>query len=257
MSLRYIIDAGPEQAAALTRVLAEIGIKFGAQENLCAMPQDNVQEGIFQGRDLEWLPKKANEYLADAGYGVRVREDIEVMDDLQAQYDFLMLMTLDSDWGGEPGGTILETSHDEIRKFQENHPLAVHDFRDEPAELPPDEPLLTDLRAPLFPRPKLGKILSTALVMLEDELAEGAGTKSPNDGSDPATGPGDALEAAPGLRYILHGIHEDYAPRDYMQEQFGDQIHVHAQALLRMLDGEDRDRLQDLVGKVVQERDRG
>ena len=179
------------------------------------------------------------------------------MDDLQAQYSFLMLMTLHTDWGGDPGKHLREISPAALEEFCAKHPLAVHQAREEPAPLPASEPTLTDLDAPLFTRPKLGMILSEGLIMLEDKMAEAAGVESPNDGHEPATGLAEALGAAPGLRYNPERNPRDYAPRDHMQEQLMDQVHVHAREMLGLMDATDRDQLEELVGRTAVQRESG
>ena len=63
MKVRYIIEAEPAKAAAISRTMGEIGVRFDQQENLCALAQDNIAEGIFMGKDLDWLPGKVNEEL--------------------------------------------------------------------------------------------------------------------------------------------------------------------------------------------------
>ena len=133
MPIRYIIDAEPEQAEALSRALGEISVSFDRQLNLCAMIQENELEQIFQGHDLEMLVEKANEYLEEEDHPLRFRRDLDQLDDLQALYDFLMLMTMHSDWYDIYKG-INEISSTEMESFREKHPITMHPAQEEPAQ---------------------------------------------------------------------------------------------------------------------------
>ena len=138
MTVRYTFYAEPQHAAALQRVMGEIGIRFDPRKNLCALINDNVTEGIFLGNDLDWLPQKANEHLEDQDHPYRFRNDLDRMDDLLAQYEFLMLMTLHSDWD-HPGGDIREIGANELESFRERHPMTMHPAGEQPEALPEQE----------------------------------------------------------------------------------------------------------------------
>ncbi len=136
MTLRYAFHARPDQTDALTRVMDEIGVEFDSQENLCALSRDNVLDCIFMGNDLDWLPQKANEYLEEEGSPHRFQSDMDQLDDLQAQFDFLVLMSLDSDWES-PGDKIREINPREMESFRAKHPITMHAVGEKPAEFPP------------------------------------------------------------------------------------------------------------------------
>ena len=123
MPVKHIIRSEPEQAQALKQALDKLGITFDPQENLCAMPPDNIEDHIFMGNDLDWLPAKANEYLEENGISHRFRTDMEEMDNIQAQYSFLALLTTDSDWEDEE--TIAYISPRNLQEFSVEYPEAM------------------------------------------------------------------------------------------------------------------------------------
>lgn len=252
MTVRYIIDADPGHAAALTRVMGGIGIRFDPQENLCAMPRENWMEQIYQGNDVEFLVEKANEYLEEvAEHPLRFRPDLEEMDDLQGIYDFLMLMTMGSDWYDLQKG-INEINAGRLEEFGQRHPLAMHPAGEEPDELPVRRRQPTDLDAPLFPHPTLRDLLRETLRLAEQDMALNTGQREP-DQDDPVTDIDLVTREVEGLRHILSGLHDDWSPRGHMQDQFGDQLHSGARLVLELLDAEDRDRLDEVVGQSLRE----
>ena len=260
MTIRYAFHARPEQADALRRVMGEIGVEFDPQENLCALIDDNILEGIFMGNDLDWLPLRANEHLEDRGSRHRFRTDLDQLDDLQAQYGFLTLMTLHSDWD-RPGGSIREISPREMEEFRVKHPLAMHPAGEKPEQLPAPEPRPVDLNAPIHQQPVLGDILRVALLLVEQEMSEGTDLRRRDlrrrdprrrEEGYPATDMAAALESAPQLRHILSGIHRDFTPRQHMGDQFGGQIYSTALRVLELMDVQDRDRLDELARRSLQ-----
>ena len=251
MPIRYIIDAEPEQAEALSRVLGEISVSFDRQLNLCAMIQENELEQIFQGHDLEMLVEKANEYLEEEDHPLRFRRDLDQLDDLQAQYDFLMLMTMHSDWH-DIYRDINEISSTEMEAFREKHPITMHLSQEKPAGLPARECVLTDLHAPIYPHPTLQDLLRETLRTVERKMAENMDMEDP-ESDDPVTDTSVVMEEVGGLRHILNELHKRWSPRQYMQDQFGDQLYSGAQRVLELLDAEDRDRLDEVVGRSLRE----
>ena len=133
--VRYIIDATPDQAGQIQAALAGVGVDFHPTLNLIAMPRDNIEEGIFQGNDLDWLPETINDHLQQESNPVRVQEHIAELD-LQTKQDFLTLVTLHAEWDNNHT-RIDGVSEHEWQKFQDQHPLAVHPAGETPAPTDP------------------------------------------------------------------------------------------------------------------------
>ena len=120
-TIRYIIDLETEQVATVAGLLNGAGVRFDPVESMIAMPQDNIEEGIFTGGDGEWLPETVNSYLDSAGDNRRVAQPFDEMAPL-AQRDFLVLATLHCDWHKSE---IQEMDPSAWDTFQTQHPEAV------------------------------------------------------------------------------------------------------------------------------------
>ena len=125
MELRYLINAETHKVQDLEKALHQAGIVFDPRENLCAMPIENYQESIFQGKDLDWLPGAANTYLEEMDSPHRFREDMDQVGDIEALYEFLSLMTVYSDW--HKGHSILEINPGRLEEFQTKYPRLMED----------------------------------------------------------------------------------------------------------------------------------
>ena len=121
--IRYIIDLEPERVPEVGVILNNLGVDFDAAYNIIAMPQDNVQEGIFMGRDGEWLQEEMNAFLERVGMPT-VRQPFHEMS-LTARADFLWLATLHCDWEHRLTTSLNEVNRAELDKFLADHPEAA------------------------------------------------------------------------------------------------------------------------------------
>ena len=120
-TVKYLITLNIEQVGELRKAMESAGIPFDLTEDMIGMPDDNIMEGIYMGRDAEYLTEKVNEYLEEKGKPERITQPFNEMD-IQAQRDLLLLGSLDSDWEKE---FIQKISPREWEKFQEMHPETI------------------------------------------------------------------------------------------------------------------------------------
>ncbi len=119
--IRYIIDLEPKQVKQAAELLTGAGIGFDPVENMIAMPPDNMEEGIFTGREGEWVQERINEYLHEADEIHRLVQPFHEMT-LTAQRDLLTLATLHCDWSREE---IHEMNRQAWNAFRKTRPETV------------------------------------------------------------------------------------------------------------------------------------
>ena len=105
-TVKYLITLNIEQVGELRKAMESAGIPFDLTEDMIGMPDDNIMEGIYMGRDAEYLTEKVNEYLEEKGKPERITQpfnemDIQAQRDLPAGQTYILLGSLDSDWEKE------------------------------------------------------------------------------------------------------------------------------------------------------------
>ena len=131
-TVKYLITLNIEQVGELRKAMESTDIPFDLTEDMIGMPDDNIMEGIYMGRDAEYLTEKVNEYLEEKGKPERITQPFNEMD-IQAQRDLLLLGSLDSDWEKE---FIQKISPREWKEFQERHPETISNSRPRTARQP-------------------------------------------------------------------------------------------------------------------------
>ena len=131
-TVKYLITLNIEQVGELRKAMESTDIPFDLTEDIIGMPNDNIMEGIYMGRDAEYLTGKINEYLEEQGKPERITQPFNEMD-IQAQRDLLLLGSLHSDWEKE---FIQKIYLQEWKEFQERHPETISNSQPRTARQP-------------------------------------------------------------------------------------------------------------------------
>ena len=213
MTIRYIVDIEPHLAGRLTSLLAQELPGFNPVRSLCAMPHDNIEEAIFQGSDLDWLPASMNEYLENKNDLHRIREDVTSLD-AKAQYDLLVLATLHGDWGSDASRRRLQTlDPGEWEKFRRKHLEAVHEFYRDPDRICTDpREALVDLEQPVGSVPTMADMVREIILEAENDvweqelnlLDDAPMHNDPTDRDEPLLDVHEVCRRIPGIHQVLN-----------------------------------------------------
>ena len=253
--LRYLLDITHNQTPGLQKALASLDIKFHPSLNLIAMPRDNIEEGIFQGNDLDWLPQTVNSHLEDKGDPQRISEYMAGLN-LQTQQDFLTLVTLHTDW---------ETSHRHINEindrawqdFQANHPQAVHPAgQEEPIEtLNPAAQDPVSIHTPVANVPTLEDMLRLYLTDLEVQVwkQEGRPGQEPTQ-EEPLLATQEALKQTPALHHLLQEAHQGTTLPDLVWQSIQETLQGYVRFLRDNMNQKDNQALQNTLRDKLRQR---